>query len=621
MRGKTTWIIASCLMGLALLVASCATSPAAAPTATTGAKGATAPTAAPTAPGKATAAATAPAKASPAASTEEKPKYGGTLNVARPTSPYAFDQIFDTFYKNLDFVDLTSDYVIAGDWAEGLAGTKRATFQSAGINDFTGTKNCVLCESWKIVEPGHFQFKIRKGVKFALDPNSEASKLVNGREMTAEDVAYNFNRFIKNNKYAAASEAALVAGAVVTVVNGDTVDVKVPLSGTLRGIIYFPWGAQIIPKEIIDKYGDMNDWKRVVGTGPYMISNYTSGSVINLVKNPNYWQTDPVGPGKGNKLPYIDNVNILILSDPSTRATAIRTGKLDMYSPLVRDDFEPLIKSTPQLKEVKLLGGAYGIYMRVDKQDLPFKDVRVRRALAMAIDYKGIVDKLMGGDGEAPGFPMAAIPDFKAIYTPLSELSKDVQEIYSYNPTKAKQLLAEAGYPNGFKADVLVNSTLVTSVDEVSVFKDAWSKIGVDLTLKQQENSAYNSNLLARNYDSMAYAIYGAHGIYLNMLNWVGDTVYNGTWNMEPKSQPAYDAMNDAIAKGDLPKADAIYKDFAKEMMGQVWTIPYPRPYSHTVWWPYLKNYHGETSVGYLNGFSWATFAWIDQDMKKSLGF
>jgi peptide/nickel transport system substrate-binding protein len=56
-------------------------------------------------------------------------------------------------------------------------------------------------------------------------------------------------------------------------------------------------------------------------------------------------------------------------------------------------------------------------------------------------------------------------------------------------------------------------------------------------------------------------------------------------------------------------------------MMGQVWTIPYPRPYSHTVWWPYLKNYHGETSVGYLNGFSWATFAWIDQDMKKSLGF
>lgn len=616
MRGKTTWIIAISLVALSLLVASCATSPATAPTATTGTTGATAPTAAP---GKATAT-TAPAAASPQAAAEA-PKYGGTLNVARPVGPYAFDQIFDTFYKNLDFADLTSDYVIAGDWSQGLAGTKQATFQSAGISDFTGTKNCVLCESWKIVEPGHFQFKIRKGVHFALNPNSEASKLVNGRELTAEDVAYNFNRFIKNNKYAAASEASLVAGAVISLADKDTVDVKVPVEGTLRGIIYFPWGTQIIPKEIVDKYGDMNNWKNVVGTGPYMLTNYTEGSAINLVKNPNYWQTDPVGPGKGNKLPYIDAVNILILPDPSTRLTALRTGKIDSYWPLVKDDFDPLIKTSPQLQNVKQLGGANGVYMRVDKEDLPFKDVRVRQALAMAIDYKSIVAKLMGGDGEYPGFPAANIPDYKRIYFSLDELPKDVQEIYSYNPTKAKQLLAEAGYPNGFKADILVNSTLIERVDEVAVFQEAWSKIGVELTTKPMENSAYNSTFLARKYDNMAYGIYGSHGIYLNMLNWVGETVYNGTWNLEPKAKPAWEAMSDAIAKGDLPKADAVYKEFSKEMAGKVWTIPYPRPYSYTVWWPYLKNYHGETSIGYLNGFSWATFAWIDQDMKKSLGF
>jgi peptide/nickel transport system substrate-binding protein len=56
-------------------------------------------------------------------------------------------------------------------------------------------------------------------------------------------------------------------------------------------------------------------------------------------------------------------------------------------------------------------------------------------------------------------------------------------------------------------------------------------------------------------------------------------------------------------------------------MMGKVWTIPYPRAYNYTVWWPWLKNYHGEVSVGYLNGFSWATWAWLDQDMKKSMGY
>ncbi len=618
MKGNKAWVLAAFILVASLLVVSCANAPTAAPTTQPGTTAA-APTTAATAPAKTT----APAAASPAAAAEA-PKSGGTLNVASSTSPYAFDQIFDTFYKNLNFVDLTSDYVIAGDWSQGLAGTGKSTFQSS-TNEFSVTKNCVLCTTWKIVEPGHFTFTIRKGVHFALDPNREASKLVNGREMTAEDVAYSWNRFIENNKYVKGSEKALVDDHVVTVVNGDTVDVKAPPGSTLRAMIYFPWGSQIVPKEVIDKYGDMNDWHHVVGTGPYMLKNYTSGSVINLVKNPNYWQPDPVGPGKGNKLPYMDGVNILILPDPATRQTALRTGKIDTLASLQKDDFESMSKSTPQLLNVKLAGTSpNGIYMRVDKQDLPYKDVRVRRALAMAVDYKGIVDKILGGDGEYPGFPESNIPDFHSIYTPFNELPKETQDIYSYNPTKAKQLLADAGYPNGFKAHVLVNSTATGSsnpVDEVSIFKDAWAKIGVDLTLNAQENSSYNSNLLARNYDDMAYGIYGAHSIYLNMLNWVGDTVYNGTWNLEPKAKPALDAMGAAIVTGDLDKADAVYKQFSADMMGQVWTIPYPASNTHSMWWPYLKNYHGEVSVGYLNGFSWATFAWIDQDMKKKLGF
>jgi peptide/nickel transport system substrate-binding protein len=351
----------------------------------------------------------------------------------------------------------------------------------------------------------------------------------------------------------------------VTSPDKDTVVIKVDPSATLRSFTFIIWGTAIVPKESVDQYASMNDGKNSVGTGPYMLTNYTSGSSLTFVKNPKYWQKDAVGPGKGNQLPYLDGVTVLILPDPSTRLTALRTGKLDMYSPLVKDDYDNLKQSSQQIQTVKVLAaGTNGVYMRVDKQDLPFKDIKVRQAMAMAIDYKGIVDKLMQGDGEWPGFPMASIPDFKGVFTPFSELPKDTQDIYSYNPTSAKQLLAEAGYPNGFKTDILVNSTIVERMDEMAVFVDSWSKIGVDVTIKTMENAQYNQVFTSRLYENMAYGIYGSHGIYLGMLNWVGETVYNGTWGLEPKSQVARDAMADAISKGDLARPTRLTRSSPK---------------------------------------------------------
>ena len=68
-------------------------------------------------------------------------------------------------------------------------------------------------------------------------------------------------------------------------------------------------------------------WRNAVGTGPFILTDYLSGSAATLVKNPDYWATDPVGPGQGNQLPYIDGIQYLIIPDVSTRQAALRTGK------------------------------------------------------------------------------------------------------------------------------------------------------------------------------------------------------------------------------------------------------------------------------------------------------
>jgi len=128
-----------------------------------------------------------------------------------------------------------------------------------------------------------------------------------------------------------------------------------------------------------DKYSNLQDWHNSVGTGAFMLTDYVANSSITLVKNPDFWGTNPIGPGKGDRLPYIDGIKMLILPDISTRLAALRTGKIDTLDNVVADDAVSLNKTTPQLKSARFLPGQiWVIGMRTDLQDLPFKDEKVR---------------------------------------------------------------------------------------------------------------------------------------------------------------------------------------------------------------------------------------------------
>ena len=190
-----------------------------------------------------------------------------------------------------------------------------------------------------------------------------------------------------------------------------------------------------------------------------------------------------------------------------------------------------------------------------------------------------------------------------------------VQELFSYNPEKARQLLKEAGYPNGFKANILVTGT--TQIDEVSIFKDQWAKVGIELVLDTMESGSFSTVATARSHEDMIYrSMFQTFSIQLFLSGLRGTSTFNSSYvNDPPGSDPfieeRYQSIQDNVFKNPSVAYQA-YRELKPYVLEQAFYIPRPTPYSYSVWWPWLKNYYGQ---GFLK------YNWIDQDLKKTMGY
>ncbi len=512
--------------------------------------------------------------------------------------------------------------MLIADWAKGPGGTGEATF---GSNDFfkefeTGN----LAESWEILDPDTVIFHLRKGVNFALNPEYEASRLVNGREMVAEDVAFSFRRAFIKGTYMDTNWPGWFKSATAT--DKYTCVIKGHDSEENRTTMCFNNLCQTVkvwPPEVIAKYGNTLDWRNVVGTGPFMLVDYVSSSSMTLVRNPNYHMKDPLHPE--NQLPYADKLVLLDIYDLSTSYAALRVGKIDMLSSneavTSADDAKLFMEKSPELQWSKQLGTYWNISARVDSK--PFDDVRVRRALQMAINSQEIKDKYYRGDAEILFYPVPPSPEFKSLglFTPLEELPESIQELYSYNPEKAKKLLAEAGYPNGFKTNILCPSSPDYVVDFLSVMKAYWAKIGVDLTLNIKESAAYTSMLNNQRYDQIVTASRG-------LLDPLKYTFYDfkpgGSMNRAMVNDPYLNERGTEVWKWENINNQALRIKLGKEgvvrVLDQAYLIQLPAPYQYSFWQPWIGNYHGEFGTGQHSQRGFVRFIWVDQDVKKMYG-
>ena len=607
MSKKTLWLALSSLMVLSLLIAACG--PAATPTTPETPTAPTTPTT-PTTP-------TAPTTpTTPAAPTTDVPKYGGTLTLSLTTDVNTFDAI----YTNLPTVIYqTNEELWTGDWARGTAGTGEVQWDISG-SDVWEYKAGALAESWDISAPDTATFHLRKGVRFALDPKNEASKLVAGREVTADDVIYTLKRLI-NAPQARLGQQPELKQAEISAPDKYTVVFKFRPEAKAETIYRFADYAHIVAHEVVEKYGDLSKWQNQVGTGPFILTDSVPGSQVTFVKNQTHWRTDPVGPGKGNQLPYVDKLMMLILPDASTREAAFRTGKLDDYR-ATWDVFPTFNEEHPELKWVRIdLGG--GAPLSINTQNKQYSDIRVRRALMMAIDWDSLVKYYFGGVAEIVTWPIMYNSQYAKMFLGLDDpdCPDSVKELYRYNPDKAKALLKEAGYPNGFKAVAECSST-ADNVDYLSVIKDMWSKVGIDMEIKPSESAVWNKRMNSLLWEDVALTTLGGHAAQLTQFTAMyGDTYINQSRVNDPVIAEALPKVQHALAYGTQAEAMGIYRELLKYVLDQAYAIPRPAPPQYEMWWPWLKNFHGESSVGTWNSRTWTTWVWLDQELKKKMGY
>src|SRR3990172_4591136 len=390
------------LMALSLVIASCG--PAANPTAPTTPTVPAAPSA-PTSP-------TAPAAPTPEKPQQEAvkpvadtPKYGGTLNIVQTSDPVRWDPLEHTVAGPI--ISTVNEELWGGDWTQGPAGgfgAKKTDWR--GYYNLWHLNTGVIAEStsWTIDEAknqGTIVYKIRQGIHYALNPTNEASRLLNGRELTADDVVFHLKEATTRTtprSYIYGSNPELRGIEIVKSAPWE-VSFKVPLDALITTIDRFGDSTQLVAPEIVKKYGGQFTWQTAVGTGPFILKEFVPSSNYILERNPNYWKKDPTGPGKGNQVPYIDRIRDLIVPDASTRLAALRTGKIDLMFGVNREDATAMRKQAPKL--VEIAGGGAGqlaVAMRTDKP--PFNDIQVRRAMIMSVDLRTIHQTVAGGEGK-----------------------------------------------------------------------------------------------------------------------------------------------------------------------------------------------------------------------------
>jgi peptide/nickel transport system substrate-binding protein len=259
----------------------------------------------------------------------------------------------------------------------------------------------------------------------------------------------------------------------------------------------------------------------------------------------------------------------------------------------------------------------------MDKPGLPWgpqddaNALKVRRALNMAIDKQDIVDNLYGGQGAVFGWPWPDWPEFAGIFEPLETYPPGIQELFQYNPEKAKQLLKEAGYPNGFRAVVTTTSA---SVDFAAILKDYLSKVGVELVIDARDTGVMNTLLRDMSYPEMIIDINRMsqspvryHGARL-------PSIWNYAFFETATTRAAYDEANLYLGRDDSKVAQA-WKSISQHYLEKASLVMLPEQYTNVAWWPWLKRWDGAGNIGSWHPDGALYWLWIDQDLKKSMGY
>jgi peptide/nickel transport system substrate-binding protein len=440
-----------------------------------------------------------------------------------------------------------------------------------------------LAERWETPDETTYIFYLRKGVKWHDKPP------VNGRELVAEDVKFTFDRFLTEKGNADRYILELVDR--VEVVDRYTVKflLKEPYVW-LVDVLANPRSMWIMAPEVMEKYGDFKKVETAIGTGPFLLERYEPNVKTIFKRNPDYFRDGQ---------PYVDGVEWLVLDDPSTGLAMYRTGQIDCGPggnwTVRQEDLDSLKQSHPHLRYVDWQSlVTQAIYLRTDQP--PFTDVRVRRAISQAIDRQAIIEGVY-----LRGEPTPAIGRGLAEWSlPVDQLGEGAK-YYRYDPKEARRLLAEAGFPKGFKTQI--NSTGGYGpdlLDAVQLAQQNLKEVGIETELKLQEYGAYMATTFVGKYEGMAMGPIS--------IAWEPDSVLYGLYapgqprNSGRVNDPKMTAMlQEQRRTKDLEARKQIIFDIQRYAAEQQYYVYTTSSMQTGSWQPYVKNFSPNHSFDYGN--------------------
>jgi peptide/nickel transport system substrate-binding protein len=429
------------------------------------------------------------------------PKRGGVLTRASAWDPPVIDPRLTQSIGLFQFAGLTSNRLLRHVFAD----------EATGYIDL-GLKGD-LAESWQgSPDQRVWTFKLRRGIKWQNVPP------LKGRELTAADVKYCFEAYAKEG--------------VQTFTFQEIEGMETPDTHTLRVHLktpnaLFPQNvaepvAVIFSREVLEEDGDLK--KRLIGTGPYILKEHTRKVRIVLQRNPDYFDT-----GR----PYVDEYVILSTPDSATRTAAFRTGQSDFLSVQSLSEVEAVRKTNPGavVQAVPFTLTPFGLALAQDRP--PFNDVRVRRAISMAIDRQKQVDTVFEGHGLLGcGVPYN-------YYQDAPPTMKDLGPWWQYRPAEAKKLLAEAGHPNGFETTLFYyeyNPQMTSQIQLVQ--QELKTNLNIGVKISKLDYTGYYGRYVEGKWDGMAWGFQSGHAVGLDERAYV---------YMHSKSTKNFFKVNDPV--------------------------------------------------------------------------
>lgn len=495
--------------------------------------------------------------------TDLDPQEGGVLRIALGGTPKSLDPKFRTNIYESNILCQVLDSLI---------------IYSNDQQEFKPN----LATEWSVSDDGlTYTFKLREDVYF------QPGQFQDGRQFVASDVKYSLER---------AKEARNV-----TLVMLDHVEVVDDF--TVKCILKYPDAIfmdaltgptnMIVPQEEVEGWGDEFS-NHVVGTGPFCLVEFKQDESATLARNENYW-----GPR-----PYLDGVKYEFVTDANQIFNTLKTGEID-FCPRISGETVKLVSEDPSLTLLLQPNSSIN-FIGFNMEDPVLSDIRVRQALCMAVDTEELCKGIYQYDEAVPAHqPM---PPISWGYDPSME-----DYAYEYNPEKARELLAEAGYPDGLKLTLTLSDTAAVNVTRmVTILQQIWkANLNVDLELDISEWSVYSETVTS-----------GKHQIYtvgvsstVDPHNFTGKCLaskYIGTIPAGVRMNNAEmdELVQESVATPDIAARKEVYKEIVKLAMEQYPAIYYS---NDNIAWGVNNKVHGLSPKTYWFLCNSEVNVWMEQ--------